>query len=237
MLVIMESMARYQRSPNYPRTSLPKAISRLKKYRSSIDQQIFTEAAGVAHRLGYSGVTGASVPILSSLKKFGLLDVLPRGFRFSDKALEIINLTEKDQRYADLVEELAFTPELYAEIQNHFGKKFPNDAKLKDFLSIKNFVPKIIPSVIDIYRQTYDLVASVKNDYERNSKGSGQKDDDHQSVAPAKQTTLADQEWKFNISDGIEVSVRFTVAPSIDSINKLSDFWKNNERFWKENNK
>lgn len=229
-------MAQYQRSPNYSRVSLPKIISRLKKHHSLIDKQICSEEE-VARKLGYSGITGASVPMLSALKKFGLLDVLSGGFRFSEKTFEIINSTEKDSHYADLIENIAFTPELYADIRNHFGKKFPGADNLKDFLSIKNFVPKIIPSVIDIYRQTYDLVASVNDDYERNSNGFESTEETPQVAVSTRQPTLVDQEWKFDLVDGIEVSVRFTGAPSIDSINKLSDFWKNNERFWKENDK
>ena len=211
------------RSPNYPRFSLPRCIFRLKKYRLRIDCEICDEAE-IARRLGFSGVTGASVPVLSSLKKFGLLDVLPDGFRFSQAAQSVIDLSEEDSQYAGLIEEIAFTPELYQEIRAEFGKQFPDTGEFRDFLLTRGFVPKTVAVVIDIYRETYEAVASVSDDYQ--SVGTSQSAKKINDPKKHRQTETAAQEWLFNLAEGIEVSIKFSGIPEKSAVLKLADFWK-----------
>lgn len=212
------------RSPNYPRFSLPRCIFRLKKYRSQIDDRICDEAE-IARRLGFSGVTGASVPVLSSLKKFGLLDVSPDGFGFSQTARTVIDLSEADSKYAELIEEIAFAPEIYQEIRAEFGKQFPDTGEFRDFLLTRGFVAKTTPMVIDIYRETYEAVASVNDNYE-SIKTSGNPPKIRKSGQERKQTETAAQEWLFRLADGIEVSIKFSGIPEMSAMLKLAEFWK-----------
>jgi hypothetical protein len=236
----MNQQIQRQRSPNYPRAALPKILLRLKKYRPQITDEIGDEE-NIARRLGYSGVTGASVPVISALKKFGLLESSTDGFRFSNRAIEIITLDEDDPAFADLIELTAFTDELYAEIRSHFGKQYPDVNKLREFLLIKGFVANSIGSVIDLYRQTFDFVASLREDYQsgpdRNI-GIDDKVRDNNSEQNREEITVdkklpksAGQQWNFELADGIKLSVNFVGTPSISALSRLADCLKTIEQF------
>src|SRR5881409_3213015 len=61
------------RSPRYPNVSLPDAISKAKmiynkEHMSPLTPQVAAEA------MGYSGLNGASLKMISSLKKYSLLE-------------------------------------------------------------------------------------------------------------------------------------------------------------------
>lgn len=224
-------MSKQLRSPNYPRVSLKKIISRLKTYKSAIDTNVCDQET-IARTLGFTGVTGASLPILSALKKFGLLDVLPDGFKFSDTAIKAINTEQQDRRYSELIERIAFTPELFVEIRDRFGKSFPVYEQLRDFLLQKEFVPKRVPEVIEIYRQTYELAAAVSDDYEKLS-GTAESIKERASNTPVANDDKAEREWNFDLTEGIQIAVKIAGTPSVAAMNRLVDFWKHNEHFWK----
>jgi len=236
----MNQQTQRRRSPNYPRATLPKILLRLKKYRAQITDEIGDEE-NIARRIGYSGVTGASVPVISALKKFGLLESLPNGFGFSSRAIEIITLDENDPAFANLVEQTAFTDELYAEIRAHFGKQYPNVSKLREFLLIKGFVPNGVATVIDLYRQTFDFVASLRDDYQSgpdrnipvddNTRDNNSEQNKEKITAEKTKTELKDQQLNFELGGGIELSIKFTGNPSTSSIGRLADCLKIIEQF------
>lgn len=238
----MKQQIQRQRSPNYPRAALPKILLRLKKYRSQITDEIGDEE-NIARRIGYSGVTGASVPVISALKKFGLLEGVLGGFRFSRRTIEIIGLDENDPVFADLIELTAFTDELYAEIRSHFGKQYPDVSKLREFLLIKGFVPNSIAAVIDIYRQTFDFVASRSNDYksgpdqsipaDNNVRDNNNEQKNEQITADKMMSESNGQQWNFQLGGGIELSVKFSGTPSILAVSRLNDCLKTIERLLK----
>lgn len=222
------------RSPNYPRISLARILSRLRKYQSNISADIQSEEA-IACALGFTGVTGASLPILSALKKFKLLEADEAGFKFSDSAFKAITLNAGNPLYADLIERIAFEPDLFFDIRERFGKAFPPVEQFKDFLLVKEFVPKRVPEVIEIYRQTYELVSSVRDDYEKLPQPTPHIKKSKPVADSSKKGKNADgeQEWNFDLADGIQIAVKIVGAPSVSAMNKLADFWKNNEHFWK----
>ena len=221
-------MVKFRRSPNYPRVSLPRTIKRLRKSSSAIDQQVWNEDA-IAHKIGYSGVTGASMPILSSLKKFGLLEVLEDGFRFSDVALQILRLNESDRQYAEIITELAYKPELYRQIRDRFGLGVPGTEVLSDFLRQKEFVPDSIPRVIKVLVQTFAMASALRERYDLPSESPTPSVPN--GIVEAAVASGSAEKVGFKLAEGIEIVIRFTGTLTTDSVMKLTDFWNHNERF------
>ena len=61
------------RSPEYPAIGLNEAIERVgmvwkKDYQNRVPRKV------IAEHMGYKGISGASLPVLSALTKYGLLD-------------------------------------------------------------------------------------------------------------------------------------------------------------------
>ena len=87
------------RSPNYPGISLPAAIERIRKVHAvegtnDINRESFVQI------LGYTGLTGPSGKLLSSLGKFGLTTKVGLGeVKISDLAMDIL-FSEPDQKAA-----------------------------------------------------------------------------------------------------------------------------------------
>jgi hypothetical protein len=222
---------KYERSPKYPQLSLPKALQRLRAI--TVDSKP-REAEELSVILGFVGQTGASMAVLSSLRAYGLVNKTKLGMQFSEAAIRMRAMKDTDPDYAELVETLAFNPPIYSDIRRAFGNEFPDLEKLEKFLLDQGFVEKIVPRVIQTYKDTYNFVARVNPSYPTASGGRISLNHDPEPVSNKAKQEFSGMEWVFDFAEEIQICVRFAKPPSASSIRKLRDFLNNNEMFWED---
>src|SRR4051794_4310429 len=107
------------RSPNFPVISLPQAIERIEAIYDK-EQTLPATRETLAEHLGYSGLNGASIKMISALGKYGLLELVDgRGFRVSKLAMAILH-PANDQERSDAVREAAHLPALFQKLTEQF---------------------------------------------------------------------------------------------------------------------
>lgn len=156
-------MATKARSPNYPQISLPKAVDLAAKlYEAAHTHK--ASAAAVVSALGYSGLNGKSLGVISALKKYGLLEsVGDNEFKVSKDALTILvdPMTSVDR--AKAIVRAAFRPSLFAELRQEYGDSPPkSDEYLRAFLLKRGFVQSVVDVPIRTYRETMAFVQQVQ---------------------------------------------------------------------------
>ena len=149
------------RSPNYPVTDIEGAIERIGKVYKSI--RIGTQSPEfVAKSMGYKGLSGASRVMISTLRKFGLLEEGGKaGLRVTEQAKAIIMLPPSDPRYEEAVKECAFMPQIFAEMFETYGYDLPDDKPLQFYLVSKKFVPEVAIDVARNFRNTVEYVSRL----------------------------------------------------------------------------
>lgn len=152
------------RSPNYPQLNLTEAIERVKQvYKAGHTHKADKEV--VAKSLGYSSLNGASLAVIGTLKRYGLLQDEGDGLKVSDEAVAIIGLPKGDAERARAFRAAAFAPQLFAEMHETYGDHLPGDVHLRHFLIKKKFLPKAADEVIRVYRDNLELVADETEGY------------------------------------------------------------------------
>lgn len=167
-------MATKARSPNYPAISLLKAIDLTAK----LYNQAHTHKASsvtVAGALGYTGLNGASMGVISALKKYGLIEgVGDNEFKVSKDGLTIVVDPKSSTERAAAILRAAFRPALFAELRAEYGDKPPkSDDFLRAFLLKKGFVQSVVDIPIRTYRETMELVESAQAVLGEASQGQG----------------------------------------------------------------
>jgi hypothetical protein len=150
-------MEKQSRSPRYPQVSLREALSRIesvysKEGRHKADKEV------IAKDLGYSGINGASLGMIAALKHYGLIESAGDGLRVSDDAVAILELPRNDPDRAAAIRRAAFTPKLFAELDDEYGAKPPSDDNLRLTLIKRGFNPNAASSIVRTYRDTISLV-------------------------------------------------------------------------------
>lgn len=156
-------MATKARSPNYPQISLPKAI----ELTSKLYEKAHTHKASatvVVGALGYTGLNGKSIGVISALKKYGLLEaVADNEFKISKDGLVIIVDPKASVERAAAIMRAAFQPTLFAELRQEYGDTPPkSDDFLRAFLLKRGFVQSVVDVPIRTYRDTMALVQEAK---------------------------------------------------------------------------
>lgn len=156
-------MATKARSPNYPQISLAKAIDLTAKLYDKAHTHKASSAV-VASSLGYNGLNGASLGVISALKKYGLIEgVGDNEFKISKDGLSIIVDPKSSTDRATAIIRAAFRPALFAELRTEYGDKPPkSDDFLRAFLLKRGFVQSVVDTPIRTYRETMDLVDSAQ---------------------------------------------------------------------------
>ncbi len=148
------------RSPNYPAVSLTEAIERVRKvYEKEHTHKAAPEV--VAKALGYSGLNGASLSVISALKKFGLLEEVGKDLKVSHGALTILVDPKDSTDRAKLIRQAAFAPALFSELQGQYGDSVPSDENLRSYLLKRGFAPSSVDAPIRSYRETIALVSDL----------------------------------------------------------------------------
>lgn len=145
------------RSPRYPAISLPEAIEKVtavykKDFRNKIPKNL------VAEHMGFGGLHGASLAVISAVSKYGLLDGGRDSMWVTPLAVDIIERERDDPERMNAIQTAAATPELFRELDQEFPEK-ASDSALRSFLVTKrDFLPDAAVKLIRSYRETKELV-------------------------------------------------------------------------------
>lgn len=160
---IAEKLNAKSRSPRYPAIGLSEAIEKIRHvYRRDHQNRIPREV--VAKHMGYTGLNGKSLGVLSTLGKYGLLEGRGEETRVSDLALALIAHEPNTEEWKRAALEAASKPELFAELD----QRFPNgasDQAIKAHLLTQKFLPDAAEIVIRAYRETKELVGTTGKEY------------------------------------------------------------------------
>jgi hypothetical protein len=147
------------RSPDYPAIGLREAIERARRvyesgvYQSPVSKEVF------AQQMGYKGLSGASLPVLSALSKYGLIEGRGNDTRVSSLAVSIIAHEPGAAERANAIREAASKPELFAELDSRYvgGVGRTPDQVIRGYLLTRGFIPPAADAAIRSYRETKAL--------------------------------------------------------------------------------
>jgi hypothetical protein len=151
------------RSPGYPVIGLPEAIEKIelvykKDYQNKVPRVV------VAQHMGYQGLNGKSLGVLSAVSKFGLLEGRGEENWVSDLALQIIAHERGSPEWVSAVAEAATTPDLFSDLKSRFPTG-ASDPAVRSYLLTRKFLPAAAEIAIRAYRETFQLVSSVEGSY------------------------------------------------------------------------
>ena len=165
------------RSPEYPAISLKEAVERVKMIYDN-DYQNRVPKAVIAEHMGYKGLSGASLPVISALAKFGLLEGRGDETRVSDLAVAIIaHEPGAPERMAALVE-AAKNADLFAELDIRFPDGKASDQAIRSYLLTNKFIPSAADAAIRAYRDTKQFVEGESKGY------NGREEQETRSMTP-----------------------------------------------------
>jgi hypothetical protein len=171
------------RSPNYPTLSLPEAIKSVATIQAA-EQHLAAPKEVVAKHLGYASLHGTAGRVISAVEKYGLLEeVSGDKVKVSALAMSILFSSSQDEKQA-AINEAAFKPALFAAIKEEWQGARPSDENLRVYLVRKKFASDALDRVIEVYKETMDLVTPESGEYgAANASQNGQKQE-----KPAMQT-------------------------------------------------
>ena len=146
------------RSPNYPTISLPDAIERVRKVYNK-EHLHKADPEVVCKAMGYTGVNGASLGVLSALKKYLLLEEVGKELKVSAVALSILVDPQNSTERQEAIRSAAAAPALFATLFDEFGDSLPSDENLRAFLLKRNFAQTAVDTPIRTYRETLNFVS------------------------------------------------------------------------------
>lgn len=152
------------RSPEYPAISLKEAMDRVKTIYDK-DYQNRLPKKVIAEHMGYKGLSGASLPIISALTKYGLLEGRGDETRVSDLAVALIAHAPGTPERTAALHTAASLPELFAELDTKFPNGKASDQALRSYLLTSKFIPGAADAAIRAYRDTKQLVEAESGGY------------------------------------------------------------------------
>lgn len=145
------------RSPRYPVIGLREAITKVSEVYNK-DRRNKIPKSLVAEHLGYSGLNGASLGIISAINKYGLLEGGADSMGVTERALVILMHQKGDPERVKAIADGAREPDLFRALDEAFPAT-ASDAALRAFLVTKReFLPDSADRLIRSYRETQELV-------------------------------------------------------------------------------
>lgn len=161
------------RSPNYPALSLPEAIKSVASVHAA-EQHLAAPKEVVAKHLGYTSYHGLAKRIIAAIENFGLLEeVSGDKVKVSGLAMSILFPSSPDEKQT-AINEAAFRHPLFAAIKDEWQGSRPSDENLRVYLIRRKFATDALDRVIEVYRQTMDLVTPDSGGYVADPKGQQQ---------------------------------------------------------------
>lgn len=153
------------RSPNYPAMSLGEAIEKVDAiYKVGHRRKMSREE--IVKLLGYTGLNGASITLISTLFKYGLLEGRGDEVRVSDDAIAIVIDTPGAPERVAALRRAALRPELFAELAASFADgPLPGDNAIRIRLEKLGFTAKAASVAARSFRDTAALVTAEGGAY------------------------------------------------------------------------
>jgi hypothetical protein len=206
------------RSPNYPALSLPEAIKAVTTIQAK-EQHLAAPKEVVAKHVGYASLHGLAGRVISAIEKYGLLEeVNGDKVKVSSLAMSILFPATPEEKHA-AIKEAAFKPPLFAAIKEEWQGAQPSDENLRVYLVRKKFGADALDRVIEVYKDTMNLVTPESGEYDiLNSGQSGQTQE-----KPAMQTQHVDTSGRGRKGGEVE-PFRVTYSPSgIEVSGRITD--------------
>ena len=106
----------------------------------------------------YRSLSGASMKALGALNQFSLLEGRADELRLSSDAVTIINAPANHPDKIEALNRVAFSPSLFAEVQEAYGSNIPSDANLKYFFVKKGIPSKSTLAAVKAFRETIEFL-------------------------------------------------------------------------------
>ncbi|MFN3475739.1 MAG: hypothetical protein ACK4ZW_16995 [Blastomonas sp.] len=150
-----------QRSPSYPGLPLNQAVDLVEKIHRTCRTNIISRE-DAAKEMGYSGLTGRSLKVLSGLLQFGLLEKAGKGdVKVTRRAVEILHgIDQADRDEAKM--EAALAPQLFRDIHERFPEGIPPESAIRSFLIKQDFMDVAIGPAINAFLETYRWVEDIR---------------------------------------------------------------------------
>lgn len=176
------------RSPRHPQVGLSEAIERIgliykKEHNHVADKEV------IASDMGYTGINGASLGMIATLKQYGLLEAVDEGLKVSDDAIIILELDDDDAEKRETLWKVALTPKLFAELYEIYGDKLPSDENIRLSLMRRGFNKKAADVAVRAYRETIRLVQDMQTSYNAASDSKEERKPVGTSMPPQPQPT------------------------------------------------
>jgi hypothetical protein len=181
------------RSPSYPSVSLNQAIDLVSKIHRSCRTNIITRENAV-QEMGYTGLSGRSMKVLSALLQFGLLSKAGTGdVKVSQRAVDILHGIDEADRHEALLE-AAYAPQLFKDIHERFPDGIPSESVIRSYLIQQDFLDRAIGPAIAAFLETYRSVENLKKT-ERYENGDDEQREaaDNEPVLASAQTIISQQ--------------------------------------------
>lgn len=145
------------RSPNYPAISLKDAITHLNAFWPKMHSHAAPRDL-VLKIMGYSSYNGASGSALSAHIKYGILEKNGENYKITALGQRILH-PQSDKEKAEAIRSAALAPPLFTELLDNFGGMVPpSDEIIRSYLARRGFATSAIPSVIQSFRETMELL-------------------------------------------------------------------------------
>ena len=154
------------RSPRYPVIGLPEAIARVTAVYKQDNRNKIPKVL-VAQHMGYQGLNGKSLGIISAVSKYGLLEGGVNSMWVTPLAVDIIEREAEDPERIAAIHQAARNVELYNDIDEAFESDTVSDAAIRSYLITKrSFLPDSAERLIRSYRETMHLVDGLPPTYD-----------------------------------------------------------------------
>ena len=155
------------RSPNYPMLSLPEAIEKVTAIYKA-EQHLAAPKEVVAQALGYASLHALAGRVISAIEKYGLLEEASGDkVKVSALAMSILHPATPEEKQK-AINEAAYKPSLFTTIKEEWGGERPSDTNLRVYLIRNKFSQDALDRVIQIYKETMDLVTPESGAYPGN---------------------------------------------------------------------
>jgi hypothetical protein len=152
------------RSPRHPQVGLPEAIERVRQIYEK-EHIHAADKAIIASDMGYSGLNGASLGMIATLKQYGLLEMAGDNMKVSEDALTILETPEGDSNKTEVLWRAALAPKLFTDLYETYGDRLPSDENLYLNLTKRGFNKKAAGVAVRAYRETIRFVEEAQSAY------------------------------------------------------------------------
>lgn len=153
------------RSPRYPIIGLREALEKVRVvYDADRRNKIPKEL--VAQHMGYNGLNGKSLGVISAVSKYGLLDGGRDSMWVTERAQSILIREAGDPERSQAIREAAYEPEIYKEIEDTFPGGASDAAIRSHLVTKREFLREAAERLIHSYRETMEVVAMESSAYD-----------------------------------------------------------------------